>query len=134
MAPELQGIDHIHVFVTDRARSEAWYANVMGLRRMPEFETWAAEAGPLTLANASGTVHLALFERRVSRCLSTVALRATAAGLLAWRSHLERVLDRPVALVDHQLAWSMYFSDPDGNPYEVTTYDYDAASAALRGA
>ena len=25
---------------------------------------------------------------------------------------------------------SLYFSDPEGNPYEITTYEYAAAKAA----
>ena len=28
---------------------------------------------------------------------------------------------------DHELYMSLYFSDPDGNPYEITTYEYAAA-------
>ena len=33
------------------------------------------------------------------------------------------VRDREAA--DHEVSWSVYFKDPDGNPYEVTTYDYE---------
>jgi catechol-2,3-dioxygenase len=32
---------------------------------------------------------------------------------------------------DHALALSMYFSDPDGNPFEITTYEHEAARALL---
>lgn len=28
--------------------------------------------------------------------------------------------------VDHEVSWSIYFKDPDGNPFEDTTYDYEA--------
>ena len=48
MIPTFDRIDHIHVYVTDRAASERWYAEVMGLVRVPELERWAAD-GPLTL-------------------------------------------------------------------------------------
>ena len=27
----------------------------------------------------------------------------------------------------------MYFADPDGNPYEITCYDYAALAPALHG-
>jgi catechol-2,3-dioxygenase len=30
MAPQLTGIDHIHVFVSDRVAAEDWYRRVLG--------------------------------------------------------------------------------------------------------
>ncbi len=35
MAPTLQGIDHIHIFVTDRAASEEWYPESLGYVVIP---------------------------------------------------------------------------------------------------
>jgi hypothetical protein len=35
-------------------------------------------------------------------------------------------------VVDHQLAWSIYFLDPDGNRFELTTYDYEAVAEQLK--
>jgi hypothetical protein len=35
--------------------------------------------------------------------------------------------------VDHQKAFSIYFSDPYGHPLEITTYDYDEVCAAVAG-
>jgi catechol-2,3-dioxygenase len=126
MAPELERVDHIHVYVADRSEAEQWYARVMGLARLKALEFWASDGGPLTVGNRSGSIHLALFERPAAKCRSTIALATTAEGLLAWRRHLEAELGRPVELVDHQVSWSLYFEDPDGNPYEVTTYEYEA--------
>ena len=37
-------------------------------------------------------------------------------------------------IVDHQLAWSFYFCDPDGNRFELTTYDYDDVKNSLGSA
>lgn len=34
-------------------------------------------------------------------------------------------------VIDHELSWSVYFVDPDGNRIEVTTYDYAQIAAAL---
>ena len=48
------------------------------------------------------------------------------AQFLIWRSHLAEALKQPMHPVDHQVAWSLYFSDPDGNPFEITCYDYDS--------
>lgn len=124
MAPTLEHIDHIHVFVADRPASEKWYAKVLGLTQAAELSFWSADGGPLTIANASGTIHLALFERPAQKCRSTIALRATAAELLAWRTHLASALGRSIEVVDHQVSWSLYFNDPDGNPFEITSYEY----------
>jgi len=131
MAPTLERVDHVHVFVSDRAASEQWYAKVMGLRRVKELEFWAADGGPLTIANPSGTIHLALFERPADRCRSTIALAADAAQFAEWHAHLSESLARPIDPVDHQLSWSLYFSDPDGNPFEITSYDYAALASKL---
>lgn len=131
LPPTLEKIDHLHVHVADRARSEAWYRDVLGLRRVPELAFWAEGGGPLTLANAAGTVHLALFERPREAGRATVAFAVGAAGFMAWRAHLQAALGAAPALEDHSVSWSLYFRDPDGNPYEITSYEY-AAVAALR--
>jgi len=43
----LDGFDHIHVFVADRAAALAWYADVLGFVPAPELVAWAADGGPL---------------------------------------------------------------------------------------
>lgn len=128
--PALGGIDHIHVFVADRAGSEDWYRQVLGLRRVAELELWASDGGLLTLGNASGTVHLALFERPAQSCRSTIAFAVSGAEFSAWQRHLALALNKQMAAVDHQIARSLYFSDPDGNPFEITTYDPENGSWA----
>lgn len=131
MTPLLERMDHIHVFVADRSASEKWYASVLGFTRVPELEFWSPDGGPLTIANPGGTIHLALFERPAEKCRSTIALAAGAEAFLAWRAHLARALARPIEAIDHALSWSLYFDDPDGNPYEITSYEYDAISRRL---
>lgn len=130
-APALERIDHVHVFVADRAASEKWYASVMNFHRAAGLESWAAGGGPLTIGNPEGTIHLALFERPAEKCRSTIALGTSAAEFLAWRTHLGRVLGSPVEAVDHALSWSLYFSDPDANPFEITSYDYASLASQL---
>jgi catechol-2,3-dioxygenase len=128
--PQLLGFDHIHVYVQDRAAAEAWYARVMGLTRTPSLEFWAADGGPLTIQDADETIHIALFERAAQPTRSTVALKASAEGFAQWRKHLAAMPDVKLTVEDHSVAMSMYFSDPDGNPYEITTYEYAAAKHA----
>ena len=131
MPPTLQDIDHIHVLVGDRGAAEKWYAQVLGLQRVVELESWATGGGPLTIGNAAGTIHLALFERVPEASRSTIALSASGAEFVAWKLHLSEVLGRQIGVEDHQLSWSLYFKDPDGNPYEITSYEYSAIASVL---
>ena len=131
MTPELQDIDHIHVLVADRAAAEAWYARVFGLRRVAALEGWATDGGPLTIGNASETIHLALFERPPEKSRSTIALSCSAREFMAWKAHLATALEQSIEPVDHGLSWSLYLADPDGNPYEITSYEHAAITAAL---
>ena len=123
MPPKLLAIDHIHVFVADRAEAERWYQRVLGLRRTPELEFWAKDGGPLTLQDDSAQIHIALFERPAKPCRSTIALRVHGSLFRQWQSHLEQELPGAVTFEDHEASVSLYFADPDGNPYEITTYE-----------
>ena len=77
-----------------RGTQACWVAAV------PELAFWAADGGPLTVSNPSGTIHLALFERGAQTCRSTIALAANATQFLAWRAHLEAVLGRAAEGLD----------------------------------
>jgi len=130
MIPAFDRIDHIHIYVAHRNKAEQWYADVMGFTRVHELESWA-EGGPLTLANSSGTVHIALFEAAPQACRTVVALSVGAQEFVAWRQHLVDKLKRPVEPEDHRLAWSLYFADPDGNPWEITSYQHAVVATLL---
>lgn len=133
MAPDLQAFDHIHVYVTDRPRAEQWYARVLGLHRNKELAFWAVDGGPLTIQNTSGAIHIALFERPAQPCRSVIALRVDAAAYRHWKAHLEALLPGAVGEQDHGAAMSLYFQDPDGNPYELTTYEVDILKGGTAG-
>lgn len=132
MYPEVEAIDHVHIYVQDLRAAERWYQRVLGFERSRELEFWAADGGPLTIQNASGSVHLALFDRSHEKNISTVALKVTAQQYGRWLSHLQRELDGEVTIEDHTVSLSIYFKDPDGNPFEVTTYEYDAAKRSTQ--
>lgn len=129
--PTLTGIDHVHIYVPDRARAQLWFADVLGFTVEESLREWATPTGPLTLRDASGEVHVAIFERQNASPSSALALRADSSNFLHWKQQLEGrgILDR---CVDHDLAWSVYFRDPFGNTYEITTYEHQAVTEALR--
>jgi len=130
-APRVRSLDHVHVFVANRVAAERWYQEVLGFTRVKEYEFWAEGGGPLTIQDETGTVHLALFERPTQKCRSTIALGVGATEFMTWKSHLALVLGQEPTLEDHAVSFSLYFSDPDGNPYEITTYEYQSVKQAL---
>ncbi|MGC9269392.1 VOC family protein [Acidiphilium sp.] len=133
MVPVLEHVDHIHVHVSDRNSAETWYADVLGLRRDPKLEQWShATGGPLMLKNPTGTIMLAIFEHPRQICRSTIAFNVHAAQFLAWKSHLTVVLDGQIKLADHHLSWSIYFTDPYDNPYEITCYEYATLAGTMQ--
>jgi len=117
--PSLQKIDHIHLYADDRLALESWYQRVLGFQRVPELEIWMRDGGPLTIHN--GGVHLALFEPG-GRVSTTIALAVDRENYHQWLTTLR---EHGVSFndVDHDLSWSIYFKDPAGNPFEITTYD-----------
>ena len=127
--PKLDRFDHVHVCVTDRPASEKWYGEVLGFRRKKELESWAVSHGPLMLQNDTGSVVLALFQKAPQSSQSTIAFGVNGETFKEWMIHLSTALGKPITPVDHGLSWSIYFTDPDGNPFEITTYDYADVSA-----
>ena len=100
MTPTFDRIDHIHLYATHRDKAEQWYADVLGLGRVPELEEWAVDGGPLTLQNSSGTVHIALFEQPAQPCRSVIALAVGPEEFVAWQRHLIEKLRRPIEAED----------------------------------
>ncbi len=132
MSPSLERIDHIHVYVSDRKAAETWYRDILGLHRDPKLEFWSkSDGGPLMLKNTSGTIMLAVFEKPFQICRSTVAFVVREQEFLIWQLHLIKTLNGEITISDHGVSWSIYFKDSDGNPYEITCYDYDKLAGKL---
>jgi catechol 2,3-dioxygenase-like lactoylglutathione lyase family enzyme len=135
----VEQIDHVELFVPDRYVAAAWYARVLGLRVVPEYEHWAADpGGPLMISSDGGSTKLALFEGRSQGDRPTagyhlVAFRVSGEAFLRFLTrvpgldlvdHHGRNVTALLA-VDHERAFSIYFNDPYGHRLEVTTYDHD---------
>lgn len=114
-------IDHFHLYVSDREKAEHWYRENLGFTRVEALEQWVAD-GPLTIAN--GDIHLALFTNKPPQ------KAAIAFGVGARQQHLAEKNIKTLVM-DHQLSRSMYFSDPDGNPFEITCFEYQSLSELL---
>jgi catechol 2,3-dioxygenase-like lactoylglutathione lyase family enzyme len=141
----VQQIDHVELFVPDRREAAEWYGRVFGLEVVPEFEFWADdEGGPLMVGTAQGRTLLALFKGAPPRAealvgFRRVAFRVDGEGFLQF---LDRLASIPLYkasgarltradVVDHAQSWSVYFVDPYGHPFEITTYDYDLVAGRV---
>jgi catechol 2,3-dioxygenase-like lactoylglutathione lyase family enzyme len=136
----VQRLDHVHVAVKDRASAIAWYGRVFGLRKHYDYTERGDRLGPVVLSSDGGETHLALFDSKDAvPCSQTVAFRVDAAGFLTFLRRLEdlEVLDdqgkrvMPKDASDHYNLWLVYFCDPDGNSYEITTYDYKEVASRV---
>ena len=141
---KVEQIDHVELFVPDRYTAARWYEQVLGLKILPEHEHWAGPGGPLMISSDSGRTMLALFEGEPRGSRPTaghhrVAFRVSGAGFLQFLEHVREVpvcseSGEPVSHlrpVDHGKAFSVYFCDPYGNRFEVTSYEYQQAKGGL---
>lgn len=136
-------IDHVELIVPDQYEAADWYRQRFGLVILPGYEDWATH-GPLMISSDDGHTKLALFEGEPPGFnkpvgFQRVAFNVDGNGFLAF---LGRLSEHPVYdhngqiahtldVVDHDLSFSLYFCDPYGNRYEVTTYDYQAVRSSL---
>lgn len=138
-------IDHVELYVPDQREAAAWYRQVFGLEVLHDYEHWAAN-GPLMISADGGATKLALFQGDPPgftrhRGFQRVAFNVDGPGFLQFLQRLDRspVFDHDgrqvhtLDAVDHDLSFSVYFCDPYGNRYEITTYDYEQVKKALGG-
>lgn len=122
MTPFNLQVDHVEMFVPDRYKAAAWYADTLGLEILVDFEHWATEGGPLMISADGGITKLALFEGTPPGDRDIAGYRRVA--FRADRVGFDEIVGRLGAeIVDHEQALSMYFSDPWGHLLEVTTYE-----------
>ena len=138
-------VDHIEILVPDRYEAAAWYQRVFGLTAVAGFEQWAEHpSGPLMVSSDGGSTKLALFTGisqgdTPAMGIQLVAFRVSGAAFLAFldrlgslqlTDHRARTVT-PELVSDHGKAFSIYFSDPWGNRFEITTYDHEVVRAAI---
>jgi len=132
MPPKLNGLDHIHVYVSSREKAAEWYKKVLGFTVTKKLEVWAEDKnGPLTIEDSTGNIHLALFEVENPIPSAAIAFKANGKEFLDWKLYLEKENLLP-GCVDHSLSWSLYFSDLDGNKHEITSYEYKYISEHVK--
>lgn len=120
-------IDHVEVFVCDIDSAIRWYAHVLGLTLLHRWEPEPAMIGAdetmLALFRAKpGSPATAGSRSREGLGWHRVAWRTTKVGFEAAQRQLTECGIGFRGPVDHDIAWSIYFDDPDGNHLEITYY------------
>ena len=124
MNPKLQNIDHIHVIVSDRQKALDWYKNILGLKPSEEIIT-LPESGPLMIRNNEGNINIALFKGTPKNNHAVIAFKVSGEEFINCHNKINDSLTKYIEIIDHDIQFSIYFKDPFGNPYEITSYDYD---------
>lgn len=125
---KMDHLDHVALAVKDLTRSARWYQEVLGLERRYQ-EAW----GDVPTMLCAGNTCLALFPASTAEPKpvpddNTIAMRHLAFRVS--RKNFERAQEelsrRAIAyeFEDHEIAHSIYFSDPDGHRLELTTYEF----------
>jgi catechol 2,3-dioxygenase len=122
-AVPIWGVRHVAIKVRDLEAAKAWYGDVLGMTVQDEFPgrgifvrfgpyyhhdlaIFKADAeAPQPAANGVGLAHIAL-------------LVDSLEGVKQWYHHLKSQ-GVNVRSSDHGVTRSIYFTDPDGNPFEI---------------
>ena len=127
MKPKLKNIDHIHVFVPERQQALDWYSTILSLEPIKSLLFWAKD-GPLMIGNDDGTIRIALFEGEPINNRSVIAFNTTGKDFINWHKRINNALNGSIEVDDQSVSFLIYFEDPYGNPYEITSYDYEILS------
>jgi catechol 2,3-dioxygenase len=120
---KVQALGHVVLNVRSRARSEAFYAGVLGLPIATRSEPFAMTM--FTLGNHHDFAIREVGEAAPTPPESAVGLRHVAFKIGESRDELreaKRQLEAAgvtVTPIDHGITESLYFTDPDGNPIEL---------------
>lgn len=131
-------LDHVHILVANREEAAAWFGRTFQFECI---ECSDDPYGPLTVSGDGGTTGIALFTSKVTpEPNRVVAFRVDGVEFLNFAQRLSSLNlssneGQPLGLtdvVDHGDVLSYYFLDPDGNGYELATYDVDAARRGIK--
>ena len=136
----IEGIDHIEMFVTNRKKAAKWYEEIFGLKPIKELEAWS-KIGPLFIGNEDRSVTLAMINgtKENDGSINRMAFRTTGEKFIDFLNRINSLdlflLQKKVTrdkVVDHDLSYSIYFDDPDGNKLELTCYDHDYLKSKIK--
>src|SRR4051794_19788986 len=120
----LEQIDHVALRCASPEATKTWYVSVLGFEHVCP-DKWSGVPIFLRL----GSTFLTLFPRKGHEQAAADAgiwhLALRAATYADFQSAQTELQERGVSFQfrDHEIAHSIYFTDPDGFLLEITTYD-----------
>ncbi len=135
----IEDIDHIEMFVADREKAAKWYEEIFGLLPLKELEMWS-KIGPLFIGNKDRSVTLAIMNgtKENDGSINRMAFRTSGEKFIDFLNRVDSLelfflKDRVTKdkVVDHDLSYSIYFDDPDGNKLELTCYDHNFVKSKI---
>lgn len=127
----ISALDHVHLYVADPEAAADWYGRILGLQVLPSSKRLH---GGKYMATPRGQYCATIFPGTPpSDGDHTTAFRVTGQVFIAFGEALPHpdfagrsgLPLKAHEAADHDLAFSFYFQDPDGNHLELTTYDHD---------
>lgn len=122
MIPKLSRIDHLPLYVSDRALALEWYEKMLGFRAVNISHPGTCLSRALTMANGSGSIHLAIHETNERRP-GTIAFGCNGTDFLFWKERFTSIGLEP-NLADHSLSWSFQIQDPFSNRISFTCHEH----------
>lgn len=138
----IEDIDHIEMFVSDREKAAKWYEGIFGLKPIKELDAWT-KIGPLFIGTEDRSITLALMNGKKENdgSINRMAFRTTGEKFINFLDKVDSLdlffLEEKVTkeqVVDHDLSYSIYFDDHDGNKLELTSYDHDYLKSKIKSA
>jgi catechol 2,3-dioxygenase-like lactoylglutathione lyase family enzyme len=143
----VHAMDHVETLVPDLDAGIDWMERCFGLEEVEAFSGVGDEGGPVMLTSDDSYTKVALFRGEPAgfgpaRGHRVVAFRTDARSFLRFLEYAPRVPvhqddGTPLAdgsrleVEDHGVAVSVYFRDPWGNPFELTTYEVEPVREGL---
>lgn len=138
----VDAIDHIEIYVEDQEKTAKWYDKVFSFKIISELEFWSRhDDGPLFIGNLENNIKIALFQGNKDNdgSIRRIAFRVSGKDFLFFLDRLSTVpvfsLGKRIErhnVIDHEISFSVYFNDPDGNQLEITSYDYNFLHTKLQ--
>ena len=133
----LEQIDHVALRCASPEATKDWYVSTLGFEHVFP-DQW--DGVPIFLR--LGTTFIALFPHRgkdrefegIRFPVAHLAFRAATYAEFTLAQDEFRARGVAFQIQDHEIAHSIYFSDPDGFELEITTYDLPANEEKFKSA
>jgi len=122
---KIKSLGHVVLRVTDRARAERFYGDVLGLPLCARFDEGGLKMAFFTLGNHHDFAVMEVTGDGSSHSVTAVGLHHVAFNIGTTLDELREAKAKLDAAgiatnpVDHEVTKSLYFEDPDGNGIEV---------------